>query len=197
MRTLVVYCHPDPESFTAALRSAAVEALSERGHEVRVRDLYGDGFDPRFSADERRTHLRPGSHPSVAAEAEELHWCEHLVLVYPTWWSGQPAMLKGWMDRVWVRGVAWDLHHRNDARVTPRLTNVRRITAITTHGSSKWVNVLEGEGGKRTVTRSLRSMCRRSARTSWIAMYGLDTATPQQRDAFVAKVRRKLSRVSG
>ena len=195
MNTLVVYCHPDPTSFTAAGRDVVVDALSGRGHDVRVRDLYGEGFDPRFSADERRTHLHPGPHPSVSDHADELHWCQHLVLVYPTWWSGQPAMLKGWMDRVWVRGVAWEL--KSDARVKARLTNVRRITAVTTHGSSKWVNMLEGEGGKRTATRSLRAVCHRFARTAWIAMYGMDTASQADRDAFLRRVRSKLSRVKG
>ena len=194
MNTLVVYCHPDPTSFTAAVRDVVVDALSGRGHAVRVRDLYGEGFDPRFSADERRTHLHPGPHPSVSDHADELHWCQHLVLVYPTWWSGQPAMLKGWMDRVWVRGVAWEL--KRD-RVKARLTNVRRITAVTTHGSSKWVNMLEGEGGKRTATRSLRAVCHRFARTAWIAMYGMDTASQADRDAFLRRVRSKLSRVKG
>ena len=194
MNTLVVYCHPDPESFTAAIRDAAVDSLTSGGHDVRVRDLYGEGFDPRFSAEERRTHLHPGPHESLAEHADELHWCEHLVLVYPTWWSGQPAMLKGWIDRVWVRGVAWEMK-RDASKVTARLTNVRRITAITTHGSSKWINSLEGEGGKRTVTRVLRAVCHRFAKTSWIAMYGIDTATPQQRDAFLGRVRTKLSRI--
>lgn len=194
MNTLVVYCHPDPASFTAAVRDAAVETLTAGGHDVRVRDLYGEGFDPRFSAAERRTHLSPGPHPSLSDHADELHWCHHLVLVYPTWWSGQPAMLKGWMDRVWVRGVAWEIHSEA-SKVRARLKNVRRITAITTHGSSKWINALEGEGGKRTVTRSLRAMCHRFARTSWIAMYGMDTATQEQRDAFLGTVRRKVARI--
>lgn len=195
MNTLVVYCHPDPESFTAAVRDVVVEALTAGGHDVRVRDLYAEGFDARFSAEERRTHLTPGPHQSVAAHAEELHWCAHLVLVYPTWWSGQPAMLKGWMDRVWVRGIAWELPV-GAKRVKARLTNVQRVTAVTVHGSSKWVNVVEGEGGKRTVTRSLRSLCHPFARSSWIAMYGVDTSSPEQRVAFLAKVRRRFGRIT-
>ena len=194
MNTLVVYCHPDPQSFTASIRDAAVETLTARGHDVRVRDLYGGGFDPRFSAEERRTHMSPGPHESVNEHAAELHWCRHLVLVYPTWWSGQPAMLKGWMDRVWVRGVAWDFLP-GGTKVTARLTNVRRITTVTTHGSSKWLNALEGEGGKRTASRALRAVCHRFVRTKWIAMYGVDTSTPEQRVAFLARVRRKLAKV--
>ena len=194
MNVLVVYCHPDPTSFTAAIRDATVETLTSAGHTVRLRDLYASGFDPKFSAAEYRTHRTEGVAPTLHEYATELRECEHLVLVYPTWWSGQPAMLKGWMDRVWVRGVAWDMPAGAN-RVRARLTNVRRLTAITTHGSSKWVNALEGEGGKRTVTRSLRALCHRLARTDWIAMYGVDTSTQDERDAFIGRVRKKLSRV--
>ena len=194
MNVLVVYCHPDPTSFTAAIRDATVETLTSAGHTVRLRDLYASGFDPKFTAAEYRTHRTEGVAPTLHEYATELRECEHLVLVYPTWWSGQPAMLKGWMDRVWVRGVAWDMPAGAN-RVRARLTNVRRLTAITTHGSSKWVNVLEGEGGKRTVTRSLRALCHRLASTDWIAMYGVDTSTQDERDAFIGRVRKKLSRV--
>ena len=191
MKTLVVYCHPDPRSFTAAVRDAAVGALAEGGHEVRLRDLYAEGFDPAFSAEERHTHRDVGAHESVASYAADLHWCEHVVLVYPTWWSGQPAMLKGWIDRVWVRGVAWELPEGAN-RIEARLVNVRRLTAVTTHGSSKFINLLEGEAGKRTVTRSLRAMCRRFTKTRWIAMYGLDTAGDEARERFLRQVAKGL-----
>lgn len=191
MNVLVVYCHPDAASFTAAIRDAAVEALRSAGHVVQVRDLHGSGFDPVFSADERRTHKTEGASAEVGEYVAELRWCEHLVLVYPTWWSGQPAMLKGWVDRVWVRGVAWELPVGSN-RVQARLKNVRRITAVTTHGSPKWINALEGEAGKRTMTRSLRAMCHPLTRTKWIAMYGVDTSTPRDREAFIDAVSAKL-----
>ena len=191
MRTLVVHCHPDPESFVAAVRDRAVETLTRRGHDVRVTDLYADEFDPVFSAEERARHLEPGPDPAVADDAGDLQWCEQLVLVYPTWWSGPPAMLKGWIDRVWVKDVAFDLPPRS-SRVHARLRNVRRIVAITTHGSSKIVNALEGETGKRMVTRTLRSVCHPLARTTWIAMYGVDTSTDADRRSFLDRIERKL-----
>jgi putative NADPH-quinone reductase len=109
VRTLLVHCHPDPESFTTVVRDKAVATLRQRGDEVRITDLYATGFNPVLSAEERARHLEPGPDPSVAGHAADLQWCERLVLVYPTWWSGQPAMLKGWIDRVWVRDVAFDL----------------------------------------------------------------------------------------
>ena len=191
MKVLVVHCHPNPASFSAAARDRVVAALTARGDEVRVTDLYADGFDPVLSAEERERHLEPGPDPAVAHHAADLQWCRHLVLVYPTWWSGQPAMLKGWIDRVWVRDVAFDLPSESN-RVHARLRNVRRITVVTTHGSSKLVNALEGEAGKRMVTRTLRAVCHPLARTRWLALYGIDTATDAQRRAFLDRVARAL-----
>jgi len=191
MKTLVIFCHPDPASFTAAVRDVALETLERGGHEVRFHDLYAEGFDPAFTDEEFRTHREVGAHPSVAGHAADLHWCEHLVLIYPTYWSGLPAMLKGWVDRVWVRGIAWELPEGAN-RIEARLANVRRITAITTHGSSKLVNRLEGEAGRRTVSRSLRAMCHRFARSRWVAMYGMDTAGPADRERFLRRVAKEL-----
>ena len=193
MRTLVVYCHPDPGSFVAAVKECAVGALRAAGDEVRIADLYAEDFDPLFSAGERERHLEVGADPDVAGYVVDLQWCSQLVLVYPTWWSGQPAMLKGWIDRVWVRGAAWDLPV-GGTRLRRRLRNVRRIVAVTTHGSSKLVNSVQGEPGKRVVTRTLRAVCHPLASTRWIAMYGVDVATDEQRRAFLARVSRQLGR---
>jgi NAD(P)H dehydrogenase (quinone) len=192
VNVLVVHCHPNPESLTAAARDHIVAALTARGHTVRVTDLYAVGFNPVLSAEERERHLEPGPDPSVAEHAADLQWCRHLVLVYPTWWSGQPAMLKGWIDRVWVRDVAFDLPSES-SRVHARLRNVRRISVVTTHGSSKLVNAIEGEAGKRMVTRTLRAVCHPLARTRWIAMYGVDTATDEQRREFLARAAGKVT----
>ena len=191
MRTLVVHCHPDPESFTAAVRDRAIETLRDRGHEVRLTDLYAMRFDPVLSKREEARHLEPGPDPSVADHAADLLWCQRLVLIYPTWWSGQPAMLKGWFDRVLVKDIAFELPPDSN-RIHAKLRNVRRIVAITTHGSSKFINALEGEVGKRMVTRTLRAVCHPFARTSWIALYGIDTASDSRKAAFLDRVGRQL-----
>ena len=162
---------------------------------MRFTDLYASGFDPGFSASDHANHLVAGTDPSLASHAEDLQWCDTLVLVYPTWWSGQPAMLKGWIDRVWVSGVAWTLPDGAN-RLQPGLRNVRRLVAVTTHGSPKWINMIEGEAGKRTITRSLRTMCHPRARTTWLAMYGVDTSTDSQRAAFLDRVERRLLRLT-
>lgn len=191
MRTLLVYCHPDDESFVAAIRDRVIAALEAAGDDVRVTDLYGEGFDPLFSAEEHATHLQEGAHPDASAHVDDLLWCEQLVLVYPTWWSGQPAMLKGWIDRAFVRGATWDLPP-GTRRLRGRLRNVRRLVVVTTHGSPKWVNAMQGEAGKRVVSRTLRAVCHPLARTHWIAMYGVDRSTPERRQAFLNAIPRRL-----
>lgn len=194
MRTLVVASHPAADSFGAACRDAALAGLAAGGHQVRSTDLYAEGFDAVLSACDLALHLAdPSAKPGIAQHTDNLRWCESLVLVYPTWWSGQPAMLKGWIDRVWVNGVAWTLPEGSD-RPRPLLGNIRRITVVTTHGSSKFVNALEGETGKRIANRSLRVMCSRRCRTRWIAFYGIDAATAESRSEFIERVRRLLAR---
>jgi putative NADPH-quinone reductase len=76
------------------------------------------------------------------------------------------------------------------------LRNVRRLAAVTTHGSSKFLNMVEGESGKRTLTRSLRSMCHPFARTTWLAMYGIDNASDDERAAFLDRVERRMARLA-
>ena len=172
-----------------------IAALEADDVEFRQNDLYADGFDPTVSRDERNAHMDDGVDPSITGYADDLQWCDTLILVYPTWWAGQPAMLKGWMDRVWVKGVAWDLP-KGANRLAPRLKNVKRLMAVTTHGSPKYVNMAEGEGGKRTLTRSLRTMCHPLARTTWLALYDLDRSTAAKRTGFLDRITDKIGALS-
>ncbi len=193
-RALVIVCHPLADSFTHAALGRVLAGLGAA--EVRVTDLYAAGFVAEMSAEERRTHQdSPDGKTDIAAHAADLRWCDTLILVYPTWWSGQPAMLKGWIDRVWVQGVAWTLPAGSN-RLRPLLTNIRRLVAVTTHGSSKLVNAVEGESGKRTLTRSLRVLCHPRARTTWLALYGIDRRTDDQRRAFLDRVERRIRRLT-
>jgi putative NADPH-quinone reductase len=193
MRTLVVHCHPNPASFVAAARDRVLAGLVAGGHDVRLTDLYADGFRPELSRGEWSSHRQPGVAPELERSADDLRWAEALVLVYPTWWSGQPAMLKGWIDRVFACGVAWE-RPVGARRPRPLLTDLRRIAVVTTHGSSKWVNALEGESGKRTAFRSMRAVCRPRVRTSWTAIYGLDRATADRRTAWLETVEQRFRR---
>lgn len=198
MNVLVVSAHPSSASFNAALAATVISTISELGHVVRHCDLYAENFDPVFSAYERLHHVGDVSEKletlaTLKLHVEDLQWCESIVFVYPTWWSSQPAILKGWIDRILMNEVAWVLPE-GAARIKPLLTQIRRIVVVTTHGSSKLVNALEGESGKRTMFRSVRLMMHRRTRCSWIAMYGLDNATETDRKRFTETVIRRTRR---
>ncbi|MFM8857939.1 MAG: NAD(P)H-dependent oxidoreductase [Actinomycetota bacterium] len=193
---LVVHAHPNPDSFSHELRRRVESGIRRGGAAVRVRDLYAESFDPRLTLAERRSHLEPPSaKPHLQSYFEDLTWCDTIVFVHPTWWGAQPAMLKGWIDRVWVRGVAWELPE-GARRLQPTLHNVRQLVTVTTHGSSRLVNALQGAPGKRIVNRSLRAICHPMCRTKWIALYRVDTADRSDREVFLERVEKMLSKLS-
>jgi putative NADPH-quinone reductase len=196
MRLLVVYAHPVPESFSAALFRAVVDAAEGAGHEVRARDLQAEGFDPVLGAEERRAYNEggPPEDPVLRSHVEDLLWAEGLVFVYPTWWMGQPAMLKGWLDRVWRPGVAFRVEGH---WVQPNLTQIRLIGVVTTLGSPRWVwSFLMGAPGRKIMLRSLLACTGLRTRTFWLGLHGMDSATAAQRERFLARVRARIARIS-
>ncbi|HYF56587.1 MAG TPA: NAD(P)H-dependent oxidoreductase, partial [Salinarimonas sp.] len=138
MRVLVVYAHPCPESFNAAILARALDALARAGHEARVLDLHAMGFDPVMGAQERRAYHMPGENERPVAEhLSALRWCEALIFVYPTWWYGPPAILKGWLDRVWIPHATFRMPEPGKP-IGRVLSNIRVIGAISTLGSPGW-----------------------------------------------------------
>lgn len=193
-RVLVVYAHPDPNSYTAALRDLVVDVCGQRGADVRVRDLYDEGFSAVLSANEwRRRDDEPSTKTHLEDHFDDVRWCDTLVFVYPTWWSAQPAIMKGWIDRILANEVAWNLDPVTK-HALPNLRNVRRIIAITTHGRSKLVNFWCGQIGRFTIVRAVRRLCSWRCRASWLAMYSLDRSTRFERDRFMQRVERRLRR---
>lgn len=194
MRVLMVRAHPVRESLLQAAGDRAAAAITRAGHEIRQIDLYADGFEPTVSEEEWRMHKTgPALSPSLQSYADALGWAEHLVLVYPTWFGGFPAMLKGWLDRVWVRGVVCETS-ADSSRTRSKLRHITHLTVVTTHGGSKFMNSLGGEPGRRMVRRRIRSLCSRSCHPRWVALYGNDFCTPAKRLEFLETVERRLGR---
>jgi putative NADPH-quinone reductase len=198
VKAFVVACHPVDDSFHAAILDRVLAGLEAGGADVRRVHLAEEAFRPELSAVEHAAHRRPDAaadRPDIAHHVDALRWCDTLVLVYPTWWGGQPAILTGWFDRVLCSGVAFELTPRN--RLRPLLGNVRRLAVVTTHGSSKRVNAVQGEGGKRVASRAVRSVLGRwRTRFTWLAMYGVDRSSRDERQRFLDRVERELSSLS-
>ena len=192
MRVLVIYCHPRPDSFSAALRDAAIDALTAAGHSVDLRDLYAEGFDPVLSSGQRGAYFDESENKrGVEDHIAALRRAEGLVLVYPTWWFGMPAMLKGWVDRVWLPGVAFRLG--GPKALEPLLTDIRRIGIVTTYGSPWWLLWWVGWPDRRVVRRGLRPLCAPRCRIHWMGLTWMDMDSPTRRERFLAMVGRRLS----
>ena len=128
--------------------------------------------------------------------AELLQNAEALIFVYPTWWSGLPAQLKGWFERVFVLGVAFRFNAKN--KIRPNLQNVRHIIGVSTYGSPWRYVKLVNDNGRRTLTRAIRASTGMRTRTMWCGLYALDTCTAADREKFITdttdKIVRRLNR---
>jgi len=192
VNVLVIYCHPSSGSFTAAVRDTAIAALNEAGHATAEIDLYGEGFNPVMSAEERQAyHDEATNLVPFEAHAALLRWAEMVVFVYPTWWYGPPAMLKGWLERVMVPGFAFKMptKHRGSR---PNLTNIRRLLVLTTCGATPFVSWLMGQPGRKTLLRGFRSVCHVGCRTGFMALYKMDSVSEAARRRHLARVRRTI-----
>lgn len=192
VKALVVYTHPSSDSYVAAVLAQVLRGLEQARASVDLLDLYADDFDPRLTAAEHAAHRGDlSAKAAAAAVAPRLAACDTLVLVYPTWWAAQPAMLKGWFERTWVNGVAY--HLADGKPPTPLLTNITRVIAVTTHGSSKLINAVEGEAGKRFVKRALRASVGLRCRTEWMAIYNMDRSSLAKREKFLVEVNARFA----
>jgi putative NADPH-quinone reductase len=190
MRFLVVYAHPVEESFQSALHSCVVKSLTAAGHDVDDCDLYAEGFQPVLSGNERRVyHDTNANRQSAHKHIERILFCQGLVLVYPTWWYGMPAILKGYIDRVWLPGVAFAVVA---GRSRPLLHNIVRFSVVTTYGSPWWLNKLIGDPNRQTLMRGIRYLFSRDVRTLWLAKYGLDFIDQNSRERFLQTVERRI-----
>lgn len=192
MATLVVVCHPRPDSLTRAAAQRVLAGLAAKGELVRVIDLEGEDFDPRVSAAEKVAYEEgPASRPDeLAHHFDALRWADRVVLVYPTWFSGQPARLKGWFDRVWIPGVAFDLVEGSD-RSRRRLRNIRSLEVVTTHGSPRWVNIVQAQSGQRMIFRAIRGSCHPLCRIRRTTLYRLDALDEAEIGAWLDEVERR------
>ena len=193
MRVLVVYAHPLETSFTAAVHRRIVAALESAGHEVDDCDLYAEGFDPCLSREERINYQNfPHNIAPVAREVARLRAAEALVLCFPVWNYGFPAILKGYIDRVFLPGVSFDLTEHG---VVPPLRDIRRLVAVTTYGGSRLRAVLVGDPPRKLVTRMLRALVTGWSPVSYLALYDMDLSTPAVREHFLSRVTREMEKI--
>jgi putative NADPH-quinone reductase len=186
MRVLYLYCHPLPESFHASIRDAALEGLGAAGHEVDLCDLYREGFDPVLSEEGRRHYHDPAvNHAGLESYVARLQAADGLVVQFPTWCFGMPAMLKGFFDRLIMPGVAFDIS--NPAKVQSLLA-FKRIAGIATYGRPRYMALYMGDPPRKIVKRYLGWYAAKGARVDYHALYHLNVASEAKRKGFIADV---------
>ena len=187
MRVLYLYCHPLPESFHAAIRERALAGLAAARHEVDLLDLYAEKFDPVMSEAARRDyHDTSRNQAGLESYVFRLRVAEALVVQFPVWSFGMPAMLKGYFDRMMMPGVAFDLS--DPAHAKPLLGNLRRIVGITTYGRPWTRAFLVGDPPRKMVKRYLPWFADGQVRVDYYALYHMNIASEAQRAAFMEKV---------
>ena len=192
MRVLVLFAHPLETSFGAALHAQAVATLRARGHEVDDCDLNAENFDPVMTREERISYYDlTVNRRRVAAYVERLLAAEALVFSFPVWNMGFPAILKGFVDKVFLPGVSFDIHR--DGAYVPRLFNIRRLGVVCTYGGSRWSTFLAGDPPRRFLKRSMRYNCAPGARVDYLAHYDMDHTRPERRRVFLSKVEARFS----
>jgi NAD(P)H dehydrogenase (quinone) len=188
-RVLVLYAHPCEESFSAALKNTVVRTLSAQGWDVDLCDLYAEGFDPVMTAAERRGYLEvPANTATVQPYVDRLRAAEALVFVFPVWNFGFPAIMKGFVDRVFLPGVSFRLEA---GRLKPHLTHIRALAAVTTYGATPLRAFLAGDPPRRFVKRALWHVCQPD-KLRYLALYDMNRVSDAERARYLAKVARQM-----
>lgn len=196
MKCLVVTTHPLTNSLCKLLTERVVNKLNSMGHEVTIEDLYAQKFEPALTVAERKSYYNNYDSSNIAKQVAHLQEAEALILLFPTWWFGFPAMLKGWFDRIWGPGIAYN--HANDlGAIKPLLNNLKEVLVVTTLGSPWWVDrLLMWQPVKRVIKLALLGTCTKKSKLKFLSLYNSEKLNQQQIEKFSSKIESSISRWS-
>lgn len=195
MKCLVVTAHPLSASLCSTFTEQVVRQLKDMGHDVDVEDLYAQGFEPALTIAERESYYaQTYSVTAVQAQIDRLLQAEALVLVFPTWWFGFPAILKGWFDRVWAPSFAYD-HAGDLGPIKARLTRLEKVLVITTLGSPWWVDwFILRQPVKKIIKWALLGTCAPKAKLVMLSLYKSESLSEQRVIHFSARIKGVLAK---
>ena len=184
---MVVYAHPVDTSFNAAVYATVIEALRGAGNQVDACDLYAESFPAVMSREDRLLyHQSPDNRALAEPWIKRLEAAEALVMVFPTWVFGPPAILKGFLEKVFVPGFAFELVN---GKVQGALRHLRRVGGVSTYGGTRWRALLAGDPPRKLFTRILRAYVGPGVPISYLSCYDMNRNQTPELKAFLAHVR--------
>jgi putative NADPH-quinone reductase len=190
---LVVIAHPLENSLCKHLADRTISHLNKKGYKVTVKNLYEEGFNPILSKSERKSYYEDKfDNKQVRSDIEQLKYVESLILVFPTWWFGFPAILKGWFDRVWAPGHAYE-HASDYGPIKQRLKNLKEMKVVTTLGSPWWVDTfILRKPVQKILKIALLGACTTNCKFKMLSLYNSEKLTTAKIEKFVSKIESKF-----
>lgn len=194
MNCLVVFAHPLPDSLNGRFLKLVLAELEAAGHDITLLDLYRLDFDPRLSVAERSVHYDDEAARRIAHDhARLLEAADALVLVFPTWWFGLPAILKGWIDRCFGPGIGFRHGGTKGGPIEPALTRLKHFVAFTTLGSPWWIDTLVmWKPVRRMLKIAIAKGCAPQARFAYLALHAAENLDEAKVAAHETRIRRVL-----
>lgn len=194
MHILFVHCHPSDAGFCAAIRDRGMAAARAAGHEVTLIDLYAEHFDPVMHATEWRGYNDAASlPPDLVRHLSILARIDAMIFVYPTWWDGPPAMLKGWLDRLWRPNFAF---HPDALELLPGMNNIRTVGVITTYGGPDTGSLFNRMPPmQKRFLDTLKPCVNRRASFFGLGLFEAHEASPEALEAFLLRVETTIGRL--
>ncbi|MGT2906294.1 NAD(P)H-dependent oxidoreductase [Streptococcus dentiloxodontae] len=188
MKILIIYTHPNHQSFNAAILKQVQNNLSNT-HTVKTLDLYAEHFDPalRFDENHKRRHLAKSF--EMAKYRDLVTWADHMIFIFPIWWSGMPAMLKGFIDRVFVAGFAYSY---KKVGLEGHLQG-KSAWVITSHNTPSFVTPFAQDYGK-VLKKQILKPCA-VAPVKLTELSGVERITDEKRRQLLEKVAQIASKI--
>jgi NAD(P)H dehydrogenase (quinone) len=188
MRVLVIYAHTAETSFVAAPHRSVKETLASHGHEIDDLDLYADRFDPVMPHETYVRYVDVNTNTKgIESYVAQLRAADAMVLVFPIWFDGLPAILQGYFQRVFLPGVAITIDEHGAFH--PNLQRIRRLAAVCTYGESQKALAAKGDPPRRFIRKNIGRLIAPNGHIDFLGHYGMNSSTLAHRRRFLERVK--------
>lgn len=190
LKCLVVLAHPLENSLCCHLSEETIRHMEGKGYKVTVKNLYRENFNPVLTHAERASYYEKQFDSSqLKNDIDQLREADSLVLIFPTWWFGFPAILKGWFDRVWAPGYAYN-HASDLGAITPCLDKLKEVNVITTLGAPWWIDYFAlRQPVKKVLKIALLGACAKKCKFQMLSLYKSESLVGSKIENFVKKIK--------